>query len=195
MEDKNKESANGHEESKGDDLDGVNVDEPTKKDIEILKTRLSERGVKLKNASDKIAEFEKAKLAEEKERKEKEKEKGDKEKTEVEKLSEELKSVRKEINNFNTEKKKSELEKEFPDILPELLVGKTDEQIKAVVEKQREMNKKNYGDSKGFLKPKYESVDDIEKEIEEVKKNKNLRGDNSAIEVMRLTREKLDFND
>ena len=48
--------------------------------------------------------------------------------------------------------------------------------------------------SKGFLKPEYESADDGEKEIEETKKDKSLRGDNAAIKVMRLTREKLSFN-
>ena len=195
MDENKKESDNSQQESeKKDDLDGVNADEPTKKDIEILKTRLSERGVELKNANDKIAENEKTRQEKKDKSERSEKEEKEKKKSDVEKLGDEIKTLRNEIGNFNTEKKKGELGKEYPDILPELLVGKTDEQIKAVVEKQREMNKKNYGDSRGFLKPKYESADDVEKEIEDTKKNKSLRGDNAAIKVMRLTREKLNFN-
>ena len=81
MSEDKKESDGGREESKVDDLDGVNADEPTKKDIEILKTRLSERGVELKTANEKIAGFEKSdkEKKEEKEKEEKKEEDGKKE--------------------------------------------------------------------------------------------------------------------
>lgn len=187
-----KDSGNLGEPEVGD-LPVIDPENPKPEDVKNLQKALSDRDVKLKDAEKIIADAKKLeddkKVEEEKEKKEKD----DREKSEVEKLSGEIESMRKEIGNFNVEKKKSELEKEYPDILPELLIGKTDEQIKTVVEKQRGMNKKNYGDSKGFLKPKYESADDIEKEIEETKKDTSLRGDNAAIKVMRLTREKLGF--
>lgn len=193
MEDKNKGSDDPKDPDNGNPP-VIDLDNPKPEDIKNLQKALSDKDVKLKDAEKIISD---AKQIADKKRDDDDKKKKDddeKKKSDVEKLGDEIKTLRNEIGNFNIEKKKGELEKEYPDILPELLVGKTDEQIKAVVEKQREMNKKNYGDSRGFLKPKYESADDVEKEIEETKKNKSLRGDNAAIKVMRLTREKLNFN-
>ena len=172
----------------------IDPDNPKPEDVKNLQKLLSERDVKLKDAEKIIADAKKLETEKtEKEEKEK-KEKEDKEKSEIELLKDEIKEMRGEIGNFNTEKKKESLAKEYPDIEPDLLVGKTDEQIKDVVEKQRERSKKLYGDSKGFIKPKYESVDDIDKEIELVKNDKTQRGDQGALKIMNLKREKAEFN-
>ena len=176
------------------DPPAIDPDNPKPEDVKNLQKALSEKDVKLKDAEKVIADAKKIdddkKTKEEKEKKEKD----NKEKSEVEKLKDELKEMREEIGGFNLVKRKEKLEKEYPDIEADLLVGKTDEQIKPIVEKQREKMKKMFGDSKGFIKPKYETVDDIDKEIDEAKKDKTARGDNSAIKVMRLIREKANFN-
>ncbi len=172
----------------------IDPDNPKPEDVKNLQKLLSDRDAKLKDAEKIIADAKKLdddkKELEEKEKKEKD----DKEKSEVEKLKDEIKEMRGEIGEFNNVKRKEFLEKEYPDIEADLLAGKTDEQIKPIVEKQREKMKKMFGDSKGFLKPKYETVDDIDKAIEEAKNDKTARGDNAAVEVMRLTREKANFN-
>ena len=172
----------------------IDPDNPKPEDIKALQKLLSDRDVKLKDAEKIIADAKK--LGDEKtEKEEKEKrEKEDKEKSEIELLKDEIKEMRSEIGNFNTEKKKESLAKEYPDIEPDLLVDKTDEQIKAVVEKQRERSKKLYGDSKGFLQPKYESIDDIDKEIEAIKNDKTQHGDQGALKILQLKREKSEFN-
>lgn len=179
---------------KKDNLSKIDPDNPKPEDVKNLQKLLSDRDAKLKDAEKVIADAKKIeddkKETEEKEKKEKE----DKEKSEVEKLKDEISKMRGEIGEFNNAKRKEFLEKEFPDIEADLLAGKTDEQIKPIVEKQREKMKKMFGDSKGFLKPKYETVDDIDKAIEEAKNDKTARGDNAAVEVMRLTREKANFN-
>lgn len=188
-----KDPVNPKDPKKGNPAE-IDLDNPKPEDVKNLQRLLSERDVKLKDAEKIIADAKKIQDDKtEKEEKEK-KEKDNKEKSEVEKLKDELKEMRGEISDFNTAKKKELLEKEYPDIEADLLVGKSDEEIKSVVEKQREKIKKMYGDSKGFITPKYETVEDVDKEIEETKNDKTARGDNSAIKVMRLIREKASFN-
>ena len=188
-----KKGSDGSDDS-NDNPPKIDPDNPKPEDVKNLQKLLSNRDVKLKAAEKVIADAEKLEN-EKKEKEEKEKkEKEDKDKSDIQKLNDKIDGLQTEIGNFNTEKKKESLAKEYPDIEPDLLVGKTDEQIKDVVEKQRERSKKLYGDSKGFIKPKYESIDDIDKEIELVKNDKTQRGDQGALKVLQLKREKAEFN-
>lgn len=171
----------------------IDLDNPKPEDVKNLQKSLSEKDVLLKQALSDIEGFKKTKEGEEAEKKKKADEKKTESELEMEKMRKDMKTMSETLETFNNSKRKDELKEEYPDILPDLLVGKTDEQIEKIVDKQREMNKENYGDSKFFIKPKYESEDDIDKEIEEVKKNKSLRGDQGAIKIMHLMREKLKF--
>ena len=176
-----------------DNPPAIDPDNPKPEDIRNLQKSLSEKDVLLKQALSDVEGFKKTKENEEAEKKKKADEKKTEAELEMDKMRKDMKTMSETLEIFNNSKRKDELKEEYPDILPDLLVGKTDEQIEKIVDKQREMNKKNYGDSKFFIKPKYESEDDIDKEIEEVKKNKSLRGDQGAIKIMHLMREKLKF--
>lgn len=180
-------------DKKGDPPE-IDPDNPKPEDVKNLQKLLSERDVKLKDAEKIIADAKKVEDDKTKKEEKEKKEAEEKDKSEVEKLKDEIKEMRDEIGNFNTAKRKEVLEKEYPDIEADLLVGKTDEQIKDVVEKQREKTKKMYGDSKGFLIPKYETVDDIDKEIEALKNDKTHGGDQNALKILQLQREKAEFN-
>ncbi len=168
----------------------IDPDNPKPEDVKNLQSLLSKRDVELKESEKKVTEFE----LNEKNRKDDKKKKEDEKKSDgdlqIEKMSGKIEKLSGEIKEYNNQKRSDKLAKEYPDILPELLVSKSDEQVEKIVEKQRAKNKELYGDSKFFIKPKYENADDVQKEIDEVKKDKNLRGDNAAVKVLHLIREK-----
>lgn len=171
----------------------IDPDNPKPEDIKNLQKSLSDKDVLLKQALSDIEGFKKTKEDEEAEAKKKADEKKTDDEKEKEKMREDLKTVTEALQVFNDGKRRDEIAEEYPDIEPDLLVGKTDEQIEKIVEKQRAKNKEIYGDSKFFIKPKYESEDDIQKEIDEVKKDNSLKGDQGAVKILRLMREKLNF--
>jgi len=189
---KSKEGSDNPDDPSGDPPE-IDLDNPKPEDIKNLQKALSEKDVLFKKALADIDEFKKAKEADEIEKKKKADEKKSESELEIEKMRMDMKTMSDTLKTFNDDKRKDSLEKKYPDIMPELLVGKTDEQVEKIVEKQRVKNKEIYGDSKFFIKPRYENEDDIDKEIEEVKKDKSLRGDQGAIKVMHLMREKLSF--
>ena len=177
-----------------DNPPAIDPDNPKPEDIKNLQKLLSDRDVELKNAlalNQKNSDDQKKLEAD---KKKKADEKKSESELEMQKLRDDMKAMSDVIGQFNIDKKKAELAEEYPDIMPELIVGKTDEQIEKNVEKQRAKNKEMYGDSKFFIKPKYESADDVQIEIDKIKEDKTLRGDQGAIKVLHLMREKLKFN-
>ena len=140
----------------------------------------------------KDVDFQKTKTALEKLKSNKPDKKDDKEESEFEKLSKDLKTklddVTKKLEKIDQASETAKLQKEYPDILPELLAGKDEEQIKATVEKQRAMNKKIYGDSKHFSAPTYDDVKDVDKEIDEIKADKTISSEKQAVKIMQLGR-------
>ena len=77
--------------------------------------------------------------------------------------------------------------------MPELLVGKDEESRDKLVEKQRLLNKKLYGDASHFTQPKYDDIEQIQKEIDEVKDDKSMSSEKKAVKVLQLEREKENF--
>lgn len=171
----------------------IDPDNPKPEDIKNLQKALSERDLELKTALEKNKNFDDAEKKKIVDDKKKADEKKSESELEMQKLREDLKTVTDSLNILNKGNRRDELAKEYPDIEPDLLIDKTDERIKEIVEKQRSKNKEIFGDSKFFIKPAYESEDDIQKEIDDVKTDKKLHGDQAAIKVLRLMREKLNF--
>ena len=123
--------------------------------------------------------------------------KDDKKESESEKI---IKGLNKKLDDIGEKMAKIDkanetinLQKKYPDIMPELLVGKDEEAQKAVVEKQRAMNKKLYGDSRHFTQPSYNDVDEIDKEMDDVKEDKSLSGEKSAVKLLQLSRTRENF--
>lgn len=105
-------------------------------------------------------------------------------------LSESVKVLTESISQMNLTQQTENLAKTYPDILPELLAGKTPEQVEAIVTKQREINKKLYGDSNRFAPPDYSSEAEIDEKVEAVKKDTTKSAVTSAVEVLDLSRKR-----
>jgi hypothetical protein len=108
-------------------------------------------------------------------------------------LNETVQKLSGNIEDMHKEKRKEELRQKFPEILPELLIGRTDEEIEIIVKKQREQNEKIYGSSPSSHAPKYEDVSQIDKEIETVKEDKSLTTEEKIAKVRELKLEKNNF--
>ena len=162
---------------------GKRNDSPTPEDVKNLQKIVSEKDKALKDAEAKLAEIEKGKN-------------DNRSETEklISELKDEIKGMADEVKNLNIEKRRETLAKKYPDILPELIIGKTDEEIDKIVESQRTLSKTLYGDSQYFRQPTYRDGADVDKDIEVVKKDTKKTGLESAVEVLRLNRIKDVFN-
>ena len=105
-------------------------------------------------------------------------------------LAKQLKGIEKQLKKINLGKERSALKKQYPDILPQLLIGHSEETIKVIVEEQRNLNKKLYGEAKHFTQPKYEDAEQIDREIDEIKNDPKIGGVEAAKKVLELNREK-----
>ncbi len=110
-----------------------------------------------------------------------------------EKQAKQLDEVVKELAKRNLADETKQLKKDYPDILPDLLIGKDPEKVTEIVGKQRKLNEKLYGDAKHFTQPKYNDIEEIQKRIDEIKADPNISGEKAAVEVMNLEREKENF--
>ena len=159
---------------------------PTTEDVKNLQKLISDKDVKLQNALLKISEFEKNS-------KEKDNKKLKDEKETLEHLHELVKGMTEELTTMREDKQRADLQNKYPDIVPETLLGKTEEEQKTIVEAQRKLSERLYGDSAKFTQPTYSSEDDVDKELEAVKKDTKLSGENAARKVLNLVREKAGF--
>ena len=162
---------------------------PSPEDIKNLQRKLSDKDLKLKDAE---KDAEKAKKDFDDLKKNQEDKRSDDEKK-LDGLKDEIKTLTSEVKKVNDDKRTVELEKKYPDILPKFLLGKTDEEIKEIAKEQRAVAKKIYGDASAFTQPTYENEGDFDKEIKAIKDDKEISGVNSAVKVLKLARNKLNF--
>jgi len=105
-------------------------------------------------------------------------------------MSDTISTLEKTIKTMNRVQESERLAKDYPDILPELLIGKTKEDIEKIVDKQREVNKKLYGDSQHFAPPDYSTEAEIDEAIDKVKKDDSKGSEQSAVDTLNLERRK-----
>ena len=145
--------------------------------LKALQRKLSKRDEELKKAQSALKKIQDAR---------------DDDRSDTEKLvdgfKDQIKKLTDEVGQINSEKHRQTLAEKYPDILPELLEGKTDEQVEKIVEKQRSLAKDKYGDSQFFRQPTYKDGSEIDKEIEEVKEDEKKTGEESALKVLGLNR-------
>lgn len=159
---------------------------PTPEDVKNLQKLISDKDVKLQEALSTIAKFEKGK------KDGKDKETKDEKET-LEGLHELVKGMTKELTIMREDKQRVDLQSKYPDIVPDILLGKTEEEQIKIVDAQRKLSERLYGDSAKFTQPTYASEDDVEKELEAVKKDEKISGENAASKVLNLIREKAGF--
>lgn len=98
----------------------------------------------------------------------------------------ELEELRAKINVIETEKEKTRLETEYPDIEPDLILGKTPDEQKQIVERQRLRTTNFQKNSIDVNAPQY-TQQDIDSSVEKLQKS-NLTPIQKAQEVLRLNR-------
>ena len=98
----------------------------------------------------------------------------------------EVEELRTKITAIETDKEKARLETEYPDIEPDLILGKSPEEQKAIVDRQRERAKTYHQNSIDVNPPQYSQseIDDQIKNINQSNKNPIQK----AQEVMKLQR-------
>ena len=148
-------------------------------DFKNLQKTVSQKDVDLKKIQD---EFDKLKT-------EKDSKKSDSEKK-LDAMGETIKNLTDTISTMNKTQDSERLAKEYPDILPELLQGRSTDEIERIVDKQREVNKKLYGDSQHFAPADYSDEAQVDEAIEDVKNDKTKNGENSAVALLHLERTK-----
>lgn len=121
--------------------------------IVALQKKLSEKDVELKAAQEKIAAAEKAGQA------------TDETTRALTAMSEEVKKLGGTIAQMESDKERERLRGAYPDIVPELLLGKTHEEIERLVVAQRETIEKNYVRQPSAHAPQFASRAAVEAEI------------------------------
>ena len=148
-------------------------------DFKKLQKTLSQKDVDFKKVED---EFKKLKTAGGDKKSDTEKQ--------LEKMGETIKKLTDTISIMNTTQESDRLTKEYPDILPEMLVGKDKDQIEKIVDNQRALNKKLYGDSQHFAPPDYSTEAEVDEAIEKVKADKESGSEVNATKILSLERQK-----
>lgn len=148
-------------------------------DFKNLQKSLSQKDVDMKKVEEDLK-----KLQDKKDEK-----KSDTEKS-LAKMAETIETLNKTISTMSDANRSKDLAEKYPDILPELLTGKTDEEVEAIVDKQRELNKGLYGDSHQFKPAGYSTEQEVDEAIEDVKGDATESGENSAVKIMNLNRQK-----
>lgn len=105
---------------------------------------------------------------------------------EIENLTKKIEEMTEQIGNLNTEKAKERLQAKYPDIVPELLLGRNEEEIELIVKKQREMTEKNYDRKPSVHEPKYTERSDFDKAVQDVKEDRSLDTDQKLQKVREL---------
>lgn len=78
------------------------------------------------------------------------------------------------ISNINNNAKIKELSEKYPEIAPELLLGKTDEEIERIAEKQKSINAEIYKNAPSSHDPIYSSESEIDEEINKIKEDSQI---------------------
>lgn len=126
--------------------------------IKALQQKLTERDLEVKNA---LAELEKAKGSHQDDDK-------------VKALEEQIKTLTDSLGELSKETKLAKIAEKYPDIAPELLLGKSDEEMEIIANKQKAIVEKNYVTRASSHAPVYSDVNEIDKEMERVKADKTI---------------------
>ena len=94
--------------------------------------------------------------------------------------------LRKRLDDIEKDKEKNRLEGEYPDIEPDLLLGKTPDEQKSIVERQRK-RAETYQNSKIDVNPPQYTQSEFDTQITNIK-NSTKNPIQKAQEVMRLNR-------
>jgi hypothetical protein len=141
--------------------------------IKALQTKLSEKDLAVKKAQEDIEELKRSGSQNSETDKK------------IEALGRTIESLNTQVATINIEKQKGDLAKKYPDILPDLLVGKSPEEAEIIVSKQREITAKSYDEKPSAHAPVFKDRNAVEEAIENVQKDPKL----SIVDKMTKVRE------
>lgn len=104
----------------------------------------------------------------------------------IEQLTVLIGEMKKEVGSMTAEKQKEALAKQYPDILPDLLVGRTPEEQEIIVKKQRDITLQNYDERPSAHAPVFKDRNEIDTEMERVKKDPKLSTDDKMAKIREL---------
>lgn len=146
--------------------------------VRALQQKLTEKDKEMKSLQTKIEELEK-------------KGSGDHEsQRQIAELTATVKTLTEEIGKVTTDRKREELRQKYPDILPELLIGKSDEEVESLVKRQRETMESRYERRPSAHEPQFKDRQEVDTEIERVKGDRTIDTDAKLLKVRELERRK-----
>ena len=173
METPPKKTPNPSEEEKDKDNQGGKADE----NIKAMQRLLTEKDKEIKALADKL-----------------DKQKPDeKQPDQIALLTKQIETLTDSITQITTDKTRESLRVKYPDVVPELLIGKTDEQIESLVAQQRAITQTRIDNAPSNHRPVFSSVDEITKEIDRVKIDKTLSTDAKLQKVRELKNQADEF--
>jgi seryl-tRNA synthetase len=149
--------------------------------IKALQQKLTEKDVAVKKALEDIEALKK--------------QGGDESETkkEIAALTETVKTLTDQIGETKTKERIGELSKKFPDIAPELLIGRTDEECEKLAGAQRAKAEETFGRRPSAHEPIYKDRDSIDAEIERITNDRTMRTDEKLVKVRELKLRKEDL--
>lgn len=147
-----------------------------------LQQKLTERDKELKSALSRIEELEKS---------------GSSNTSETQKAIEGMQKTIADltgtISSMNSDRERERLARDYPDIVPDLLLGKSQDEIDKLVKAQRDTIAKNYQRLPSAHEPVFADRSEVEKEIEAVKADKNLSTDEKLQKLRELKQARDEF--
>lgn len=147
-----------------------------------LQQKLTERDKELKSALSKIEELEKS---------------GSSNTSETQKAIEGMQKTIADltgtITQMNSDRERERLARDYPDIVPDLLLGKSQDEIEKLVKAQRDTIAKNYQRLPSAHEPVFADRSEVEKEINAVKADKNLSTDEKLQKLRELKQARDEF--
>jgi exonuclease VII large subunit len=117
----------------------------------------------------------------------------DKQPDQITLLTKQIETLTESITQITNDKTRNELQAKYPDVLPDLLLGKTPEQIESLVTQQRAITQTRIDNAPSNHRPVFSSVDEITKEIDRVKIDKSLSTDEKLLKVRDLKNQADEF--
>lgn len=148
--------------------------------IKALQQKLSEKDVELKKAQ---ADLEAAK---------KSSDNGGK-LEEIQKLNETVATLSKQIGEIGAEREREKLATKYPDILPELLVGKTEADQERIVKAQRDLIASRNEGAPSAHAPQYKDASEIDKAMEAVKADRSITTEEKMAKLRELKLRRSEF--
>lgn len=144
-----------------------------------LQQKLTEKDVELKRLESKLSDLENKTGA------------GDETSKIIGEMNKTISELTNSISSMQSEKEKEVLAREYPDIVPELLLGKTPEERKTLVEAQRAKTKAQFESAPSAHTPRFTDRASVEKELDNVKTSKTMSTD-EKLQKIRELKESLD---